>query len=179
MEVHFDSQTHLYSVDAYYTDTFQWMNHPIKNIRVISANDKDMEIDISGHRIKVTIVRDQETVYVFSSVCSIIYSFELNPQGNKYVFKVPEESYLKLETLADSQSTIKTPMPCKIAQVLVKSGDIVQVGQVLVVLEAMKMEHVIRSSQAGTIKEVFYKESDIVGQNKILLTFVDEEKKII
>jgi 3-methylcrotonyl-CoA carboxylase alpha subunit len=65
-------------------------------------------------------------------------------------------------------------MPCKISQVAVKPGDSVSSGQILIILEAMKMEHIIRSPKDAVVKAVMYKEGDIVGQNKQLISF-DEE----
>ena len=62
-------------------------------------------------------------------------------------------------------------MPCKISQINVKQGDVVKKGQALVILEAMKMEHVIRSPVDGQIKKVFYKVNDLVGQGKQLVSF--------
>lgn len=50
--------------------------------------------------------------------------------------------------------TIRTPMPGAVARVLVKVGDQVKQGQVLVVIEAMKMENEFRSPIDGVVKEV-------------------------
>jgi 3-methylcrotonyl-CoA carboxylase alpha subunit len=68
-------------------------------------------------------------------------------------------------------------MPCKISAVNVKAGDNVTKGQTLLVLEAMKMEHVIKSPKDGVISKVFYKVGDIVGEGKNLVSFVEEADK--
>ncbi|KAI9499591.1 carbamoyl-phosphate synthase L chain, ATP binding domain-containing protein [Zychaea mexicana] len=75
---------------------------------------------------------------------------------------------------ADSTGSIKTPMPCKISQVLVTPGQKIEKGTTLVVLEAMKMEHVIKAPMTGTISEVLYSVGDLVDENKSLVTFADE-----
>ncbi|MHB1004161.1 MAG: acyl-CoA carboxylase biotin carboxyl carrier protein subunit [Chloroflexota bacterium] len=49
---------------------------------------------------------------------------------------------------------IKAPMPGKLLRVLVKEGDKVGFGSVLMVLEAMKMENEIRSTVGGTVRSV-------------------------
>jgi biotin carboxyl carrier protein len=50
--------------------------------------------------------------------------------------------------------TVKSPMPGRVVKVLVAKGDEVQVGQGLLVLEAMKMENEVRARAAGTVAEV-------------------------
>lgn len=49
---------------------------------------------------------------------------------------------------------VKAPIPGLISRVLVKPGDQVEVGQSLVILEAMKMENEIRAPRPGLVKEV-------------------------
>ena len=60
-------------------------------------------------------------------------------------------------------TVVSAPMPGRIIQVLVKPGDKVQVGQDVVILEAMKMENSITANQAGTIKQVLVAEGEAVA----------------
>lgn len=76
---------------------------------------------------------------------------------------------------ADSAGSVKTPMPCKISQVLVTPGQTIEKGQTLIVLEAMKMEHVIKAPATGTISEVLYNVGDLVEENQSLVTFADDQ----
>ena len=50
--------------------------------------------------------------------------------------------------------TVEAPMPGSILQILVKPGDVVKLGQEVLVLEAMKMENSIMSDYSGTVKRV-------------------------
>jgi acetyl-CoA/propionyl-CoA/long-chain acyl-CoA carboxylase, biotin carboxylase, biotin carboxyl carrier protein len=56
-----------------------------------------------------------------------------------------------------------------IVKVLVAAGDAVEVGQSVLVLEAMKMENHISAEKAGTVSEVRVAEGDTVGTGDILL----------
>ncbi len=56
---------------------------------------------------------------------------------------------------------------------MIKAGDVVEAGKPLMILEAMKMEHVIRAPRAGKIDKIMFKVGDIVGQNKLLLSMKD------
>ena len=66
---------------------------------------------------------------------------------------------------------IKTPMNGKIIKVLVNEKDSVNIGQILVVLEAMKMQNQIRSPRKGTIKNIKIVKDQSVNLGDILLTF--------
>ena len=56
-----------------------------------------------------------------------------------------------------------------IVRVLVEPGQSVEAGAQLVVLEAMKMEHIIRSPHAGVIKAVYCEEGEMVGEGAVLV----------
>lgn len=71
--------------------------------------------------------------------------------------------------VAGGTGDITSPMPGVILGVKVKAGDQVKIGDVLVVLEAMKMENEISAKKAGAIKEVKIKEGQTVGAGEILL----------
>jgi pyruvate carboxylase subunit B len=64
---------------------------------------------------------------------------------------------------------IKAPMPGLILRVEVKVGDVVEAGQPLLVMEAMKMENEIRANVAGTVKEVLVSAQQAVEKDDILI----------
>uniref|UniRef100_A0A674ESZ6 Methylcrotonoyl-CoA carboxylase subunit alpha, mitochondrial n=1 Tax=Salmo trutta TaxID=8032 RepID=A0A674ESZ6_SALTR len=63
------------------------------------------------------------------------------------------------------------PMTGTIEKVLVKAGDTVQMGDSLMVMNAMKMEHTIRAPKAGVIKKVFFKEGSQANRHAALVEF--------
>jgi 3-methylcrotonyl-CoA carboxylase alpha subunit len=69
------------------------------------------------------------------------------------------------------------PMPGIIDKILVQEGTNVTQGQPLLVMTAMKMEHVIKASKNGTIGKVNATPGKVVKKGDILLTFVVEDKK--
>ena len=66
---------------------------------------------------------------------------------------------------------LRAPLNARLVQWLVQPGDTVQAGQVLVILEAMKMEHEVRAPQAGRIVEVFFAVDDTVVEGELLLNW--------
>ena len=60
-------------------------------------------------------------------------------------------------------------MPGKVIRVLVSAGDVVEAGQGLIVVEAMKMQNEIRSPKAGKIERVLAREGQAVSAGETLL----------
>jgi len=68
------------------------------------------------------------------------------------------------------------PMPGIVDKILVQEGTNVAQGQPLVIMTAMKMEHVIKASKNGTIGTINAKAGKVVKKGDILLTYVADDK---
>jgi acetyl-CoA carboxylase carboxyltransferase component len=66
-------------------------------------------------------------------------------------------------------NSLRSPLAAQIVQWLVAPGDLVRTGDVLVVLEAMKMEHEVRASASARVLELFYAEGEAVQVGDELL----------
>jgi pyruvate carboxylase subunit B len=71
---------------------------------------------------------------------------------------------------AGGDGAIQAPMQGMVVKIKVAPGDRVRLGDVVVVLEAMKMQNDIVATVGGTIREVFAKEGAIVAPNEVLMT---------
>lgn len=67
--------------------------------------------------------------------------------------------------------TVTAPMPGLVLQVEVKEGDEVEMGQGLVIVEAMKMENELRAETPGTVASVEAREGRTVNRNDLLVAF--------
>jgi len=67
--------------------------------------------------------------------------------------------------------TVRSPMPGRIVKIFVNAGDEVNVGDPLVVVEAMKMENEIKAKQAGKIAQVHVAAGATVEGSAKLITF--------
>ncbi|WP_281680529.1 biotin/lipoyl-containing protein, partial [Synergistes jonesii] len=65
--------------------------------------------------------------------------------------------------------SITAPMPGKVLKVLVAQGATVTAGQLVIILEAMKMENEIYTAVGGTVSQVCCKEGDTVSTGDALL----------
>jgi propionyl-CoA carboxylase alpha chain len=70
---------------------------------------------------------------------------------------------------------LKAPMPGKVTSVMVTEGDVVERGQLLLVLEAMKMEHRIDAPWAGTVKTLNVAEGEQVANGAMLVIMEEAE----
>ena len=129
------------------------------------------------------IIKDQKNF-----VCEVIESdfktkhFAFNINGEKVKIKLKDRLDLVLdklgldETSAHSLKEIKAPMPGLILDILVQEGQIVEKGETLIILEAMKMENSIKSQGAGAIRMINIKKGDSVEKNQVLIQFRDQNE---
>lgn len=68
-------------------------------------------------------------------------------------------------------ATLSAPMPGVILEIFVKAGDVVERGQRIAVLDAMKMHNLIRAPRAATILEVCVEVGQAVGHGDALVRF--------
>ena len=69
---------------------------------------------------------------------------------------------------------LSAPMPGKIIKIGAKAGEKVRRGAVLVILEAMKMEHSITAPADGVVEAVHFRVGDLVKEGAALLSFAEE-----
>ncbi len=84
----------------------------------------------------------------------------------RYEFTLPD---FEAKSSASNANAIYAPMPGKIIEMKVKSGEAVKAGQTLVVMEAMKMELELKAERDATIKEVLFQTTDQVQAEVVLV----------
>lgn len=68
-------------------------------------------------------------------------------------------------------SSLNAPLPGTIVEVFVKAGDKVEAGQVVLIIEAMKMKNSIRSTVSGTVDKVLVSQGQSVAHKQALVEF--------
>lgn len=155
-----------------------------KEIQLVKSNNSWLTNIDSNTRI---VKRDFETAIVIndSSVVSIKSlgidvenkTITILHNGKKLNFKIiePLDELLKsmgLESAFVSKiSELKAPMPGLVIDVLMKEGDEIKKGDKLVVLEAMKMENILKSPVDGKIKSISILKGQAVDKNQLLISF--------
>lgn len=78
--------------------------------------------------------------------------------------------------LSDDEESVESIMSGNIWKIEVKIGDKVEAGEVLVILESMKMEVDIESEISGTVSKILYKEGDNILSGDVLVVIKKDEK---
>lgn len=95
--------------------------------------------------------------------------------GDRYKVDVEQERLKQLRAMGGRQheehgnTTVPAPMPGLVVRVFVEAGQPVEVGQPLVILEAMKMENEIRSPRSGVVRDLLTTAGAAVNKDDDLL----------
>lgn len=136
---------------------------------------KDLKIEVETTADGFSMMKVNGISYPVEIVSQHQNEYELLVNGVSYFYSLETPFSLKRQKLIAekaNESTVirlKAPMPGKILEVLVKTGDIVKAGDTLVVLEAMKMQNAILASTKGIIKKVLVKEGDTTSKSDLLI----------
>lgn len=150
-------------------------------------NDFDFDID-AIELAKLDAVQNSESEFHILSENKSYKANIINANFNqkKYIISINDNNYTvdisnELDALikemgfslgnAKKVNEIKAPMPGLILDINVAVGDAVNVGDTLLILEAMKMENSIASPREGIIKSISVKKSDAVEKNQLLVEF--------
>lgn len=103
------------------------------------------------------------------------FLFYINGQKQQVIVKDKFDLLLEKMGLNDLKSSkmndIKAPMPGLILSINIKEGDEVQKGDVIMILEAMKMENILKSPGDGVVKSIVVKQGASVEKNQVLINF--------
>ncbi|MFN3839108.1 MAG: acetyl-CoA carboxylase biotin carboxyl carrier protein subunit [Cyclobacteriaceae bacterium] len=97
--------------------------------------------------------------------------------GKKYEVIIKDRFDQLLEKLGMNSTSggtvnsVKAPMPGKIVELKVAAGDQVNMGDPLLILEAMKMENILKASGQATVKSVKVKRGESVEKGQVLIEF--------
>ena len=71
----------------------------------------------------------------------------------------------------DTSNFLLSPMPGLLTTILVKKGQKIQEDEPLVIIEAMKMENIIKAEKDLVVKEIFAKEGDSLDVDQSIMEF--------
>ncbi|KAL9544037.1 hypothetical protein MBANPS3_007824 [Mucor bainieri] len=128
-----------------------------------------------------SLVGDTKKPLVLQYLDPLDMGFRIQYHGSKYKVNVYSQEqhdlskYIKSQSVAEQSKIISSPMPGRIISIAVNEGEKVIEGSELVVVEAMKMQNILRTPQSGVIKKIHVQAGHNVKSGQVLIEFQDEE----
>lgn len=166
VEVGPENPTNTLEVDVTYqadnsSFSFKFADGQTLTARGRLTGPRDLAAQIGEATFQATVVKDGVDVHVFS-------------QGEKTHFQLPKVAFGA--SGAGGKGAV-APMSGRVVKVLVKDGEAVKKNAPLVIMEAMKMEHVIRAPADAVVDKVLFNTGDFVEGGKVLATFQKPKAK--
>ncbi len=164
MFINYEHKNNVYSVTVERRENIYFVTYDNTEYKVVPEEIKPghLKIQIGNRLLKAIVTEGENEKFVFID-------------GDVFKVKPVELTGRKKKRKKESdKSDLDSPISGKIVNLKVKNGDKVKKGDVLVIIEAMKMEYLIRAPYKGIVKKVNFKEND---QVEIGQTTVELEKK--
>ena len=164
----------------------------VADVTLVSKEGNKVQLTIDG------VPYDVDIVMAENGSCSILhngksYNAELirKEGGKSYTVNAHYQSYnvdiidsqvkyLRMRKNADEkqQDKIISPMPGKVVKIPVKAGDRLEAGDIVAVIEAMKMQSNYKVNSPCVVKDILVNEGDSVNSNQVIMTLdvINEEE---
>lgn len=134
-------------------------------VEVLNVMDKAAEVEVNGVVYKVEI--DKNLMPVSKTPILVRQEAVPSSDADKVIVKTASPTSPK------GTGTVKSPLPGIIVSCFVKEGDMVNYGDKLIILEAMKMENTINSDKSGKVTAIHIKKGDAVLEGDVLIEIGD------
>jgi len=132
---------------------------------------KQYKITVNGKLYDVSVEEVGEImggVHASKTVSALINADNTNNNKEKQILDKPQDSI----PIDENAISVKAPMPGTILSFNVSVGDMVSEGQVVAILEAMKMENELVSPSSGKVKSIHVEKGSSVIEGQIILQII-------
>ncbi len=155
-------------------DRTLWLVHCGERALAIRDGARQWRVACEGEDAdgRLLLRLDGRLIHLRAVACD--HELHLFVQGRHLVFHRHSARW-EDEEEAEGPGDVKAPMPGRVLALKVKEGQAVARDEVLLVLEAMKMEHPLRAPRAGVVERLSVKEGDQVEEGALLLTLAEPD----
>ncbi|MDG1947758.1 MAG: acetyl/propionyl/methylcrotonyl-CoA carboxylase subunit alpha [Amylibacter sp.] len=135
--------------------------------------EASIKYELGGTLAELSINGNQHAV----KVTPVIGGYLLRLRGVEQVVKVMNSRIAEFSDLmpdklpTDTSKFLLCPMPGLVVSIMVSEGDIIEEGQSLAMVEAMKMENVLRAEKPGKVSKISVAEGDSLAVDEIIMEF--------
>ena len=159
MFINYEHENHVYNVTIERKEKhyFVMYNNTEYKVKAEEIKPGHLKIKIGDRLIKSVITEGEKEKFIFLD-------------GNVFKVKPVELTGVK-KTKKKEEGDLSSPISGKVVSIKVKNGNTVKKGDVIMIIEAMKMEYLIRAPFNGKIKKINFKEKDQIeiGQKTVEL----------
>ena len=134
------------------------VNNQSYEVEIENINARPVVVTVDGQRFEITPEAGNQPQVKTEAISKV----EAKPAALRP---------LSMANLPGSGNSLTAPLPGTIVELFVKDGESVAAGQVLLVIEAMKMKNSIRSTRGGTIEKVLVSQGQSVAHKQALVEF--------
>jgi biotin carboxyl carrier protein len=129
-----------------------------RDVVVLRAEGGRLDLLVDGRPLRAAVAVDSGKCYVLLPTTAPVVLEEVDPRARKPRARA-----------GSGDDTLTATMHGQVVAVLAKPGDLVERGQALVVIEAMKMEMRLAAPHAGRVKAVSCKVGELVERGRVLV----------
>ncbi len=123
---------------------------------LVEPTSDSRKVRVGDRVMKTTIVPEGRDVHVFFG-------------DSRATFEIPQAQFGASD--ADAGDGCFTPMAGKVVKVFASEGQEFKKGDQMLIIEAMKMEHVVKAPRDGVVASVYCADGDVVQGNKLAVSF--------
>ncbi|MDZ4838921.1 MAG: biotin/lipoyl-containing protein [Bacteroidota bacterium] len=165
--------TYSVNIDGDNTLDIKWVkgawyvNDAVAEVDVLKISDTRFHIIYKNKSYNVNISPNSESVKAMT----------VSVNGKSAEISIKDETDILMHDLgldalnANAVKDIKAPMPGLVLKIMVTEGQTVEKDTPLLILEAMKMENMIKATNSATVKSIKVNEKDAVEKNQLLIQF--------
>ncbi len=147
------------------TDGFQvQVDEQYHQLRVLERDQGHLLFELDGRQQRIHWAREGRRIW-------------LHLDGHSYELEKSAGTSAAGAALQSGESILRAPMPGQVRELMVSAGDQVELGELLMMLEAMKMEIRIQAPRAGVVARVSVAAGASVEKDQILVELQRDENQ--
>jgi len=142
-------------------------------------------ITVDGEVINVDMLQMEDTTMYSTIIDGLSHDIRMSEGDGAYIVQLNGEIFevvvedertrllagLRNSTAASTgEAVIKAPMPGVVVEVCVAEGQVVEAGDIVVILESMKMQNEFKTPRSGQVHQIRVAVGDKVDQNSVMIT---------